>query len=403
MNTRMALSQIRSALGILHGSRAFGGPLQVDLRLTNRCNLRCIHCYYYSPLLDVPLYNPLRVARRTCCKPPTRAAMKEMQHTDADAHGTRDLIEELLRMGTRRWQLGGNGEPFLHQSIMEVIEILKRSGSYCLANTNGTLIDTAIADELIAKGFDELRITTMAGTSEGYVRTHPGSTVDTFERLKRILMYIADRKTALNTNRPRVVLVMIVIAQNSGSITDFARFAADIRADRVLYRPVDDIEDVGLASLIPSETQVDSVLRQLTESQPFLESRGMGHNISNFTKIFGKQLDTRLLYQHIPCYYGWLAAMIDPDGMVYPCCRCYQPLGSIVADKFGAIWHGAAYAQFRRDSVNLNRRKSPLPDCDCYSCVHHTANLRLYRVLHPVKGRSSELENLRPLLSMDAG
>ena len=32
-------SKIMTVLGILHGSRAFGGPVQANLRLTNRCNI----------------------------------------------------------------------------------------------------------------------------------------------------------------------------------------------------------------------------------------------------------------------------------------------------------------------------------------------------------------------------
>lgn len=397
MNGRMALSKVRTVFGIMNGSRAFGGPVQVNLRLTNRCNLRCIHCYYYSPLLEVPAYCALRMSRKEGGDhPPSSADLKKMLKIDADPRRLRALIEELLRMGTRRFQIGGNGEPFLHKDAMEVIGILKRAGGYCFANTNGTLIDIATADDLIKLEFDELRITAMAGAGESYVCTHPGSTLETFDRLRRTLVHISEQKIARKVRRPKITLAFIVIAQNSDCIVEFAEFAAEVRADLVVYRPVDDIGDQALSSLVPDGKQVKSIIEQLKISKPFLESRGIDHNIAHFLKIFSRQLDTRLLYQIIPCYYGWLSTIIDPDGLVYPCCRCYKPLGNVTANSFNDVWNGRLYRNFRREALNLAERKKPLTDCDCYNCVHHTANLRAYRVLHPLKGRSSALDNLRP-------
>ncbi len=387
-------SQIKAVLGIMHGSRAFGGPVQVNLRLTNRCNLHCLHCYYNSPYLDTPAFAPLRRARKTGQDLPLRNEMEQIRSLDADPALMRAVIEDLLRMGTRVWQLAGNGEPFLYKDIMELIGILKASGSHCLANTNGTLINFAVADELIKMKFDELRITTMAGTPDVYVRTHPGTTGEVFRKLKQTLMYMAEQKAALKVKKPEITLAFIVIAQNYDSVFEFAEFAAHVRADRALFRPVDDIEDAGLANTVPTEKQAVSVLEQLREVKPFLESRGVRHNIGYFSKIFRNQLDTEMLYRHIPCYYGWLSTVIDTDCKVYACCRCYEPLGDIHENKFSEIWNGKSYRQFRKDGFHLNRTRRPVRGCDCYSCVHHTANLRVYQKLHPVKGRSQRLKSL---------
>ena len=122
-------------------------------------------------------------------------SQEEMQRTlaaDADTGQTKNIIRELLDLGTRSFQLGGNGEMFLHKNVMEFITIVKKSGCHCLANTNGTLISREMADELIKLQFDELRITTMAGTPEDYKRTHPGSASDTFYKLEHVLQYLAE-------------------------------------------------------------------------------------------------------------------------------------------------------------------------------------------------------------------
>jgi len=398
MNVKEISSRIRAVAGIMHGSRAFGGPVQANLLLTNRCNIRCIHCYYNSPYLEVPSYAPVRKAKRTGQELPSSNEMKSIMKSEADPARLRKVVEELLRLGTRRWQIGGNGEPFLYKDAMELITILKRSGSHCLVNSNGTLINADMADALIKMKFDELRITTMAGTPEQYVRTHPGTTEKTFYEVEQNLLYMADQKISLQVRRPEITLPFIVITQNFDKLYEFAEFAVHVGADRVLFRPVDDIEDAGLANTVPTEEQAASVREQLKEVKPFLESHGIGHNIDYFKKIFREQLNTEELYRHIPCYYGWLSAFIYPDGNVYPCCRCYEPLGNAYEKGFKEIWNGRAYHQFRKEGLQINRSKKSVRGCDCNSCVHHTANLKVYQALHPLHRFSGQIQDLSPAI-----
>jgi radical SAM protein with 4Fe4S-binding SPASM domain len=396
MNLGQGISQIRAAVGIIQGDLAFGGPLQANLRLTNRCNLRCIHCYYHSPYLEKPNFPTLRRARQVGGQLPDKGHLERLRRINADSGQLRSLIDELLSIGVRRWELGGSGEPFMHKDALALIRRIKQTHSYCLANTNGTLLDAATVDELVKVGFDELRITTLAGTPEVYVQTHHGVSKTTFTKLTNTLLYVAEQKAVLGVHRPQITLVFIVIAQNAKDIFKFAELAVQVKADRVLYRPVDDVDDPNLANLVPTEKQVVSIRKQLSEVESYLNSEDVPHNIDVFRKIFHGQLNTEALYSIIPCYYGWLAVIIEPDGGVYPCCRCYNLLGNVNETKFSEIWNGKSYRQFRKDALAINRREAPVSGCDCYSCVHHTANLRVYRALHPIKGKSNRLKQLSP-------
>lgn len=386
-------------MGIMHGSSALSGPYQATLGLTNRCNLRCIHCYFYSPYIERPNMLEVRRARQMKAELPNDEYLKSLQRLDADSDRTDALIDELLRMGTRHFQFSGFGEPFLHKKALEFMGRVKHAGSTSLVNTNGTLLDHETIDELIKMEFDELRITTMAGTREMYVRTHHGATNRTFDNLMNNLLYLAERKTALGMRHPKVSLVYIVVADNYDGLFDFAKLAGLVRAYFVLFRPVDDIEDEGLSKLVPTKDEADSVRVQLAEVKAYLESKKIVHNIDRFLKVFREQLDTTDLYNIIPCYYGWLSTMIEADGKVYPCCRCYNPLGDVYEKEFHEIWYGNAYRSFRKQALNINRRKVSVKNCDCKSCVNHSANLRVYQLLHPIKGRSKRLENLFPAFS----
>jgi len=358
MRAKEAIARARTLAGIAHGSRAFGGPYQASLGLTNRCNLQCIHCYFYSPLLAEPNYFDVRAARQENRTGADAQELRRRRDLEADPRWLTRLIDDLVRMGTSRFHFAGSGEPMLHPNALEFMARAKRAGCRCLMNTNGTLLDRDAIEELVRMGFDELRITTMAGTDEAYARTHPGSAPGTFGRLKESLLMLAERKRAQGVSRPLVHLSLIVVRQNWDGLHEFARLAQEVRADGVIVHPVDDVDDPCMAPLVPTPQQAAGVREQVPELKRFLEERGIGHNLGRFAMIFGPRLDTRRLYRLIPCYMGWLLAMVHADGNVYPCCRCYRPLGNVLRARMPEVWNSPAYREFRRAAVTIHRRCS---------------------------------------------
>lgn len=389
-------SEFKAVLGILHGSRAFGGPIQADIGLTNRCSLQCIHCFYYSSHIEMPTLRPLLKSRRAETEKPSLDFLRKIQGQDADTDRTNSLIDELIRMGTYRIEFIGLGEPFLHDNALEFMGRAKHAGCTCFVNTSGYVFHKDIMDALLNIKFDVLRITVMAGNRDMYIRTHPKAKETTFDDIQNSLLYLAERKKALGCRHPQVELICVVISENIAGLKDFAEFAVRMKADGIQYRAYDDMDDPGLAELVPSREQAASVRRQLVEIKPYLELHGIKHNIDHFLKIWGGQLDTKALYRIIPCYYGWAATQILADGEVYRCCKCYDSLGNVNETDFSEIWFGEAYRQFRKAAGRIHKSDHGIDGCDCHSCSNHAANLRIYRALHPLKKRSKRLRQLKP-------
>jgi MoaA/NifB/PqqE/SkfB family radical SAM enzyme len=392
MKLSNAFSYTKAGLGILSGTKAFGGPVMGSISLTTRCNIRCIHCYYHSPVAQAPNFPPVRNARLNALPLPGAEEIRNFEGVDVDPAVVRRLIDQFLAMGTRRIQLSGFGETFLHPEIMDCIERVKHAGSFCLANSNGTLLTKEIIDRLVAVGFDEIRVTTMAGTTEGYVATHPGSTARTFERLRASLEYLREAKASRGSAAPRLDLVCIVVAQNLRGLREFADFARDVGADRITFRPFNDVFDPGLASLLPSEEEVSLVRRELARLKVELDARSISNNIGTFLHVFARRLDTSALYRLIPCYQGWVSAYVNPFGDVAPCCGCSTPLGNINETDFRSIWNSRAYAVFRQFALNLPRTGVQPQGCDCGHCAHAALNLKVFRALHPLKGRDAFID-----------
>jgi MoaA/NifB/PqqE/SkfB family radical SAM enzyme len=389
------IALLKAAAGILHGRRTFGGPLHAVLSLTGRCNIRCIHCYFYSELAELPNVLEVRHARMHDGPLPDRERIRRLQRQDWDGEAIRSITDELVRMGTRTFMLTG-GEPFLHPHLLSAVARVKSANKHCLIYTNGTLIDRPTADELIGLGCDELRISVLAGTEDTYAEVHPGIPAGTFGRLKEILAYMAERKAALGKTTPFITIVFIVFSGNCGDILPFARLADAVGADQAVFRPVDDVGDAGLARVVPSLEEAALARAQLAEAAPYLDRRGIRHNIPLFLSVFNRRIDTSALYRAIPCYFGWVWTRVNSDGLVYPCCRCYKPMGNAFEKPLREIWNGIPYRRFRERAIRLNR-DGPRPEsCNCDTCSHFTGNLRVYRAFHPL-GRG-KLKDISPEL-----
>lgn len=395
MNKRQMFSWARVVTGIMHGSRAFTGPFQASIELTNRCNIRCIRCYFYSPYIERPNFFALRRARQLSEELPDAHDLRKLQTLDADSGVTKNIIDTLVRMGTRKFFFSGSGEPFLHKNIMDFIGRAKYSGSTCIVYTNGTLLDHSKINKLIDLKCNELKITTLAGSRDVYIKTHPGIQYDAFDNLRDNLIYLAEQKAAAGAQYPEVSLHYVVIPHNCDDIENFVEFAGQVGASRILFRPADTVGDPGLElGIMLTRDQEHSLKKHLTGVKAYLDSRGMENNLSHFLNASGRKLDTTELYRVIPCYYGWLGVRFDVAGHVYACCRCYEPMGNIYEQDFRAIWYGSSYRTFRYESSRINRGGKRVGGCECSGCPHFTANLLVFNSLHPIKSRSLTLKNL---------
>jgi MoaA/NifB/PqqE/SkfB family radical SAM enzyme len=375
----------------MHGSRAFGGPFRVSFALTDRCNIRCMHCYFHSPLGQNRNFFPVRRASLNDQHPVEPGNAGCRQRPDADAKRVAGLLDEAISMGTRRFQFTGNGEPLLFPQIPELVQRVKRAGCLCRIYTNATLLDHGTVDHLIRIGVDRLVITTLAGAEEMYARTRPSSPANEFSRIRDGLVYLKERKRELGVARPRVVMACTVFAANIEGLLDVARFSHRVGASLLQFRPMDDVRDAGLARLVPSEKDAEKARRILEEARTYLDGVGLRHNIDRFLGVFSRRLCTADLVQSIRCYYGWLVPLIDVDGMVYPCCRCYEPLGNIHELSFRDVWHGTPYREFRRRALASVNCPEPLENCDCFSCPNYVPNQCLHGLLGPLVSLTENL------------
>ncbi|MBC8109489.1 MAG: radical SAM protein, partial [Verrucomicrobia bacterium] len=82
-------------------------PESLALVLTNACNLTCITCWSYSPLLAAK---------------PNKAWKTRQLPFDLVSK----LLEEIAVLGTQRLILTGGGDPLVYPQFYEVVELAKK-------------------------------------------------------------------------------------------------------------------------------------------------------------------------------------------------------------------------------------------------------------------------------------
>jgi MoaA/NifB/PqqE/SkfB family radical SAM enzyme len=379
------MAYLRTVAGIWHGARAFGGPLLATVELTHRCNIQCKHCYFSSPHLESPEHPQIKGPGSSKGEPPLSRGKNTSLPRDVDSLFALSMIDELSKMGTQNFSFSGHGEPFLHKDLFVMLEQVKSNGRSFTINTNGTRLNQSTIDNLIKIKADDLRISTLAGTGAVYDETHPGIAPRTFDDIKAALLYLAERKQRLGIDYPRVRLICVVFKTNQDHLVDFAKFAASVKADSVLYTPFNAFGFKGLSVLVPAREDYGKIDKQLDEVKAYLLSKGIDTNVDLFRLLYKKEINAIDPYTLIPCYYGWLGVRFDTIGDVYACCRATKSFGNAAAEGFSKIWNSASYAQFRKKAFQINQRKTSVEGCLCASCPHRTANMKVYKSLHPLK------------------
>ncbi len=123
--------------------RALGRPLKIHLEVNDVCNLRCPHCPREDPT----------VPKNT-------------------GHMAMEVVEALRSSFRHAAYVGlvGNGEPFLHPRLLDIVEIVRAEGAVPSIITNATTWTEEQLTRLIRAGRSIINISFDGGTQETFER-----------------------------------------------------------------------------------------------------------------------------------------------------------------------------------------------------------------------------------------
>ncbi|MDP8247399.1 MAG: radical SAM protein [Candidatus Tritonobacter lacicola] len=332
--------------GIRDGTRAFCGPEQLHIDLTNRCNLTCIACWHRSPLLDKedvwPHWNP---------------------NYELPLKRVLSLIDEAAAMGVRKVIYSGGGDSLLYRDIFKVLEHSTKKGLQVLLVSNLTMANEETIRRIAGSGITQLLVNLWAGTPSVYVATHPGTSERTFSRVVELLRLFAAARRG--PRDPELIISNVVFSMNHGDIENMVRLAMEVGACDVWFQTVD-VESDSLKSLLLSGEQIEELLCSLkaikNKYEPLLKS--YQKDILALDDFLEKLTNSRAaegiyhsdVIDTMPCYMGWAECRILANGDVVPCCKADKhPLGNILDRSFQEVWDSRRYREFRRKAKDLSK------------------------------------------------
>lgn len=296
-------------------------PLNVvTWEITNKCNLRCLHCYNDAG--------------------PQKTKFFSWEEIEC-------IIDKLDRINVGRVSLSG-GEPFMHPNFFDIINLLKERGIAWGLFSNGVIIDEPIVKTLVDQGIRKI-ITSIDGStaeSHDFLRGVPGSFEKTINAIKILKEYNVpiEARCALHKKNLTEMPDILELLHSLG---------------------IDSYEIAKITTARPNTPQ-NGVNSELTITEDDY-CRVLPEIIKAEHKIFGRSLLIPDPDPHrINCGGGTSSFLIKPDGTMVPCPFSdpeFFSFGNAITDDIKKAWNNAEILKKMR-SFNFGSIK------ECSTCEY---------------------------------
>jgi len=322
-------------------------PIYMEVSPIGACNHRCTYCG-----LDFVGY----------------------QSRHLDTMILKEKIFELGRLGIKSIMYAGEGEPFLHKDMAEIINYTKASGIDAAAATNGVLFDKKIARKVLGS-MEWVKVSINGATKKTYSRIHRSSPQD-FDKVIENMSYAARLKKKEKYSCT-LGLQLLLLPENAHEAVTLAELARDIGMDYLVIKPYSQHPQ--------SKTRVYGSIKY--NDYEYLADRLAGFNSDRFNVIFRVQTmkkwdEKKQDYRCCLALPFW--SYIDAGGNVWGCSvylgdkRFFY--GSIYKQSFQEIWEGEG----RRQSLQWVEKELDISACRV-NCRMSEINSYLWKLKNPVE------------------
>jgi MoaA/NifB/PqqE/SkfB family radical SAM enzyme len=310
------------------------------------------------------------------------------------------VIDDLHRLGTRRIDLVGRGEPLLNSHAIDMIGSAKQRGFEVAMISNGSrLLDRA--QGLVDVGLDRYRVSLDAALPETYQKMHVSETAASFRRVKDGLRHLADARRRSGGRVPHLTLSFTIGALNFDELVQMVETAVEVGADAAHFQYCLPLTPEAEAAVLSAAQQATLRTTLIPAALARAATLDLETNLRTFAASpppygFDREETGPAV---VPCYVGSYFTAILGNGSVMPCCQTQRPIGSLATESFAAIWRGDAYAEFRRAARGLPTPSPALATCECDKCYFRAHNVTIHNALHPFS--RIPVQSTEELLSID--
>jgi MoaA/NifB/PqqE/SkfB family radical SAM enzyme len=294
------------------------------------------------------------------------------------------IVDDLHRLGTRRVDLVGRGEPLLNPAVVDIVAHAKKREMLVILCTNASRLSQTFSDRFVGLGLDRLNVSLNAGTPETYPHIHVTESPADYIRVKHNLKYLSGARHAAGKTAPHVRLSFVIGSKNYFEIDAMVRVVKEVGANEAMF--VHTVVHEGTPDLALNPVQYKQLLDSVSRAKDTAAELGVTTNLATFAAIIPTyRQENGQAPTVVPCYAGWYFANILANGSVMPCCQCSKPIDRISdTNTFGQIWASQNYREFRVAAKGLPMMSERLSSCECDRCMLRPRNLSIHNLLHPL-------------------
>ncbi|HXX58780.1 MAG TPA: radical SAM protein [Thermodesulfovibrionales bacterium] len=291
----------------------------IQWHLTERCNLRCKHCYQSD-------------------ERPEEITLKEARDVVSEVADMLEAWSEAYEIGfSASFNITG-GEPLLRKDLFPILEEVGKRGFEIYLLSNGILVDRGKA-----RGLSELGVKGVQVSIEGPEEIHEsirgkGSFSSSLKGVRHLLE--AGLTVTLNTTLSEM---------NADYFMDMVELSTSLGVQKLGFsRLVPSGRGYGLLDKMIEKEKVRRLYEEISSLKPEGLTIVTGDPVASQMDSPVEEGDT----DSIPfggCSAGVSGLTLLPDGTITPCRRLPIPLGNVRKDSLREVWAGSEVLEALRD------------------------------------------------------
>jgi radical SAM protein with 4Fe4S-binding SPASM domain len=322
--------------------KPFGYPKQINIEITNACNMRC----------------------KMCSRP------RYVDNINSITFDQFRYIADIFK--PRLLSIAGLGEPLLHSELMRMSDYTyHRYGTLVSITSNGTLLHDNI-ENIANSSIYLINVSLDAACSATYKQIRGKDFFDQIIRSICDINYFTKDKQKRN---PKFGAHFVVQHDNFREINDIIQIAHKNDFINLLFLPLElESLDSELANKLIGDLTKNKLYDAIQSGNILSRKLGVNTNLNiwlrDFDKIWMKyEMNMTKPFSLRPCVRPWVSLYIDHNGDITPCCLMTYGagklvIGNIYKEDFRAIWNNGKIRSFRNA---IKRGNKYYPICD--TCI----------------------------------
>lgn len=329
---------------IFSRDRMLARPLRIHIEVNDFCNLKCPHCPRENPESIKNTGNiPLEAVKR---------------------------LEPYFRWANYVG-LAGNGEPFMHPDIVDILKVVTATGAAPSVISNGTLWKRRGAIEVLPTlGPMIIMMSIDGGTKETFEKWRKPAKWDDVTTNLRALR---DAKRAAGTPHPMVNFICCLMKDNIDEVEQLVDLAIECEVAVVLFQNmypyVKAMESERVLDLKRCEDAIAKARERAKNTPVRIDWHPMAFDIEDRTAALTPNGNGNGNGHRYHCNNVWEQIHVTVKGEVKFCCWWRDgAIGDLMKDDLGALWNSPEWVALRRGLANGEKPRSCV---GCHNLVHH--------------------------------